>query len=393
MCDGCSGGCNSSKKKLPLITSAFLVLTESCNLKCRYCWVNQNSKEMTLETAKHAVDFLLSNSEVEGVVPNITFFGGEPLLKWEQIIVPLVKYIREEKNTPFRLNITSNCVLITEEKMKFLKKYDVTLLFSIDGDKESQDFNRPFHNGEGSFDRLSENISLIPKYFPQVTFRSTITPETAKYLFHNLKFTLKNGYAHMFATPNVFTEWDEGSRLILKEEVRKISDYYMENLRQGILIKYINIEELIHDAITINRIIQGRSKKPLSKCGIGEGMGCSITPNGTMLGCQEMSSYDDDTFVIGDIFNGADDGKRYHLSESFKYKNIEGTNCNTCKYRPICNGGCVANNYLINKNLNKMPEMSCYWNQLLLEEALRIIKIMGTEKNQLFKQKYFLGSV
>ena len=32
-----------------------------------------------------------------------------------------------------------------------MKENNIGLLFSIDGDKETQDFNRPFHSGKGRF--------------------------------------------------------------------------------------------------------------------------------------------------------------------------------------------------------------------------------------------------
>ena len=47
--------------ELPKITSAFLNLTNSCNLTCRYCFVEQKPEFMTLQTAKDAADFLAGN--------------------------------------------------------------------------------------------------------------------------------------------------------------------------------------------------------------------------------------------------------------------------------------------------------------------------------------------
>lgn len=390
MCDSCNK-CSENRVILPKITSAFLVLTESCNLKCKYCWVNQNPRHMTFEIAKKSVDFLIANSEIEKVIPNITFFGGEPLLKWEEIIVPIVNYIRNEYNKPFKINITSNCVLLTKDKMKFISDNGITLLFSIDGDRETQDYNRPLHGDGSSFNILENIIDSIPKYFPNTTFRSTIMPETSHFTFHNVVFAIEKGYPQVFSTPNVFTEWSKENKEILRLELRKIVDYYIDNLRKGRIIHYINLDEKIKDAININRIIKGKMKKNTFKCGLGLGHSCSINPEGVIIGCQEMSSYEDDTFIIGDIFKGVDDNKRYLLIDKFQKKHIEGTNCDTCKYKPICSGGCVANNYLINKDLNKMPSMTCYWNQLLLDEAIRVINIMGKEQNDLFKNKHFTG--
>ena len=62
---------------------------------------------MDLETAKKAVDFIMNNhyeklkyqiDKDELGIPNVTFFGGEPTLLFNQIIVPLVEYAEEKSN-------------------------------------------------------------------------------------------------------------------------------------------------------------------------------------------------------------------------------------------------------------------------------------------------------
>lgn len=80
---------------LPKITSAFLNLTNACCLACQYCFVHQSPEHMTLQVAKDAADFLAANAKAQGETPSINFFGGEPMLRYEQVIVPLTLYIRD----------------------------------------------------------------------------------------------------------------------------------------------------------------------------------------------------------------------------------------------------------------------------------------------------------
>ena len=60
-----------------------LYLAEACNLRCRYCYVNDNEALnnglMEWEIAKQAVDYVFRRAGNAEQV-NITFFGGEPLL-------------------------------------------------------------------------------------------------------------------------------------------------------------------------------------------------------------------------------------------------------------------------------------------------------------------------
>jgi uncharacterized protein len=132
---------------LPKITSAMLILTHACNLQCRYCFVSQENTDMSLQVALDAIDFLMKNNP-PSMTCHVCFFGGEPLLKWDEIIVPTVEY--KERIYPDRkitFSITTNCVLLTEDKIHFMKEHKIGILTSIDGAKDTQYYNRPFHNG------------------------------------------------------------------------------------------------------------------------------------------------------------------------------------------------------------------------------------------------------
>ena len=123
---------------LPKICGGFLNVTQRCNLACKYCFVVQQPKEMTYEIAKDCADFYARNAIDEKVVPNITFFGGEPMLRYDDIVKPLVEYVRSTYGD-YQLDITTNGTLLDEEKLKFFKKNDVGILLSIDGNKKTQD--------------------------------------------------------------------------------------------------------------------------------------------------------------------------------------------------------------------------------------------------------------
>jgi len=383
--------CLNNYVVFPKITSAFFILTNQCNLKCPYCFVNQNVEKMPFNIALDATKFLIRNSKDIGYTPNITFFGGEPLLEWDSVIVPLTKYIREEYKEPFNLSITSNCILMTEEKLNFMKENNIGLLFSIDGDQETQDINRPFHSGKGSFDMLIDKIPMILKYYPNTTFRATIHKPTAHLTFDNMKFAIQQGYNNMFFIPNVFDDWSEDDKDILRWQVSMFGDYFIKNARHGKIIHLNNLDRIFPLITEINEAYKNKSGRPLikHKCGLGTGAGASISPDGKIYACQEMVT-NDSTFLIGDIYNGENQEKRKQLASMFNSQKVYGlNNCVGCKLDKVCDGACVANNYLWSKDLNRIPDMYCYWQQILLDEAIRICNILGSERNELFKNTYF----
>lgn len=128
-----------------------LVVTQRCNFKCLYCHASvvspsQAGRDMTLETAKRAVDFIFS-------VPNptlmIEFQGGEPLLNWPAVRF-IVEYSRKkelwEKRKVF-LSIISNLSLMEDQKLLFLAENNVSICTSLDGPPAVHDKNRIYMGG------------------------------------------------------------------------------------------------------------------------------------------------------------------------------------------------------------------------------------------------------
>ena len=92
------------KEEYKYLSNACLNITDDCVLKCTYCFVEQHPHYMTLDTAKAAVDYLLNNLHIkkekklhsESDKTFINYFGGEPTMLWDEIIVPLTLYMEEK---------------------------------------------------------------------------------------------------------------------------------------------------------------------------------------------------------------------------------------------------------------------------------------------------------
>ena len=378
---------------LPKITSAMLVLTHKCNLRCRYCFVEKKAETMTYQVALDTVNFLIANAEQDGSTPNINFFGGEPMLEWDSIIVPLTNYIRQEYRKPFTIGITSNGTLLTQERLDFMKENNFGFLLSCDGDKETQDSNRPYPNGKGSFDVVNEWFQPLLDWIPGLTFRMTSIPATCENLMNNILFASKLGFINCFTIPNVFENWDEASRKKMEQQLEKYSDYYIDCYRRFTYpITLSPIEECFGDIIRINKAESNKDFRtdpkcqPKGKCGLGSNRFAAVHPNGDIYGCQEMTSNDETSqiFKIGNIYTGVEDDKRIALMERFDSTKIARPECEKCMYNRICDGDCVANNYLLSGNVNKVSEIMCWWKKLLLQNAIKIMTTLGDENNEMF---------
>lgn len=378
----------------PLLTNAFLNLTNQCNLCCRYCFVCQNKEEMPLQVAMDAVNYLIANGKIERKTPAATFFGGEPTLRFDDIIVPVVEYVHDELGEKFDFSITTNGTLLTPERLHWMRKHRIGLLLSVDGAKETQDYNRPFHSGKGSFDRLSDILDQAVTFYPQVMFRSTLIPATVHNFYDNVRFAESRSFKNIYAIPNVYEEWDEEHVEILRQELAKYGDYYVESFINGTsCIKLMPFEKAFGKIWRINNATERRCTTDClaqGKCGFCTNGHGAIDVHGNIYACQELPSSHgvEDPFCIGNIYSGIDQKRHEALIAMYDISMVRGANCDSCKINYICDGGCVANNYMLNGSLNVIAPIFCRWNQMLVDEAHRVAVELGLQKNELFRDRF-----
>lgn len=63
------------------------VVTEDCNLRCKYCYITHkaSNKKMNFDTAKKFIDYILNGNIDKKEAVIIEFIGGEPLLEIDLI--------------------------------------------------------------------------------------------------------------------------------------------------------------------------------------------------------------------------------------------------------------------------------------------------------------------
>lgn len=393
-------------EKYKYVTNVCLNLTDACNLACRYCFVEQHPHFMEYDTAKTAVDWLITNLRVSkekgfrkhNEKINITFFGGEPMIMWDKIIVPLTEYIKTTYPQEIELNMTTNGTLLNEDRIKFLKENDISVLLSIDGAEQTQSYNRPCQNGDNSFDLVVKNIPALLEAFPQTTFRGTIIPDTVDQLFKNYIFAEYMGFKSIYFMPNNREVWDDDHYQILAEQLKLIYDYREVQFQNNCMpIKasfiddaYTNI--LKRDIAVFNGIDeQPNIHRDVYRCGLGTGMG-AIAYDGSIYGCQEQPSKDDkNIFLIGNIFNGGiDENLHKHLLETYweKSQNVcmEENVCNNCILKQVCTKfACPSTSWDLFHQFNKISFTHCYWLNMLAEYASQTMNQLVNENNQLFK--------
>ena len=149
------------------IKAMCLHIAHDCNLRCKYCFASTGDfgtgrKLMPLEVGIAAIDFLLEHS-IGRENLEVDFFGGEPLMNFE-VVKEIVKYARskeEEYHKNFRFTITTNGMLLTDDKIDYINEEMSNVVLSIDGRKEVNDRMRVKVDGSGCYDRIVDNYKKL----------------------------------------------------------------------------------------------------------------------------------------------------------------------------------------------------------------------------------------
>lgn len=113
--------------------SLLLMASRRCGLECSYCPVLRSGPEMTLATAKKAVDWLLTST---AAALELGFMGGEPLERraW---VAKVVEYARARAKgrvlTPF---VATNGLTLDDGAIAWLRAAGATALVALDGGPE-----------------------------------------------------------------------------------------------------------------------------------------------------------------------------------------------------------------------------------------------------------------
>ncbi len=115
------------------LASLMLMVTYECPLRCSYCQVRRRGRGMPLATGFAAVDYLLQSRKPR---LQLRFFGGEPLLRFD-FMREVMRYGESRRQSrPLHYFITTNGLLLDDEKLRFLQSLDATVLLSLDGSRE-----------------------------------------------------------------------------------------------------------------------------------------------------------------------------------------------------------------------------------------------------------------
>lgn len=374
---------NLAQKAVPSPVKAMcLHIAHDCNLRCEYCFASTGGfggtrNIMSFETGKRAIDFLLENSfDRENL--EIDFFGGEPLMNFE-VVKQLVEYARsreKEYGKNFRFTITTNGMLLDDDKIEFINKEMSNVVLSIDGRKNINDRIRKRLDGSGCYDKIIPAFKKLvnsrgdKEYYVRGTFTryNLDFSEDVMHLYEcgfdqisvepvvsdpNEKYSLTEDHL-----PQIFEEYDSLARKIITEK---------EN---GGWFNFFHFMMDLNDGPCAIKRLRG--------CGSGNEY-VAITPEGDIYPCHQFVGIE--KFKMGNLYeNSFDENMKAEFASVHVYSK---KTCQSCWAKFYCSGGCNANNYLYGGDILTPPDICCQMQKKRLECAIMLQVYEHSNANKL----------
>jgi uncharacterized protein len=348
--------------------TAWLHITDRCNLRCSYCYLPHEKVDMPLETGRAAIETTFRsalNHDYRQV--KFKYAGGEPLLRFE-VVAALHRYARTlAKLHKIGLDgvVLSNGTLLTSRIADCIRSLDLRLMISLDGLNEFHNCQRAYADGRGTFDAVSKAIDrvvshgIIPDISITVSGRNIEgLPELVGWVLDkNLPFSLNFYRECELASSEIGLELEE------------------EKLVEGMLSAYKVIEaNLPRRSLLASLVDRANFAVPhLQTCSVGQNY-LVFDPQGQVAKCQ----MDIDT-IITDVHDPDPLARIRETSKGIQNVSVEEKEeCCECQWQYWCTGGCPLLTYRVTGRYDlKSPNCNIYkslYPEVLRLEGLRLLQ-------------------
>ena len=255
--------------------------------------------------------------------------------------------------------------MLDDDAARFLNEEMENVVLSLDGRKEVHDAVRKTANGKGSFDYVIENIKRFVSIRGDKSYyvRGTFTAKNLDFA-DDVLFLADNGFDSISMEPVVTDIPDlaitEADLPRVCDEYDRLCDAYLKRFAEGKGFNFFHFNVDLEGGPCLS--------KRVSACGAGNEY-LSVLPNGDIYPCHQFAG--DKEFRMGNVYEGnIDERIRAKFAKSCLFTRKK---CDGCFAKFICSGGCSANNYHFNGDIDEPYELTCAMMRKRVENAMHIL--------------------
>lgn len=357
-----------------------ILTTLQCNFACGYCYQGdhgdglQTARTMSLDTAAQVAAWIAR--QVDEVKPRrlvLTFFGGEPLLNMPVMIALAKRCWRHAESRGVRqlVNIITNGLLLTTDIVNRMTPFGLNgVKVTLDGDRGAHDSVRPLRGGQGTFDRIVDNLRRVAPLVPvtiggnfdaatadsypalldflgeqdfagriaKVAFKPIITPAERRRPKGVIPLTPVDANREPFnlscmTAAGAATGWPGGSACAnCHADDEKMSFLREETRRRGFVT-----DDGVH----------------MGPCDLYRRHSHTVGPDGSLYACPGFTG--DNALSVGHIDGSRDAGQAVAAGRFERL--APWRRCGDCAFIPVCGGGCAV---AAHAELGDMEAPSCH---------------------------------
>ncbi len=360
---------NSVLRKKPLTNLAYILVTDYCNFRCGYCFIENSLKGPSISMSKDLADKVINvliNEAKQVPEYRVTFYGGEPFSNSEIVFYIIEKL--EQASTRFKFSCVTNGSLLTEELAKKLKQHNVTVGLSLDG-WVNIDKNRIFTNGKETFYSALKALALLKEADVNTGISCTITKQNYKYAEEIVEFIQKLGIRTIGF--NLLTRLKEPSEYEVPDPKQlahhlfraylKANELHMFEDRIGNRRASYFFKEILHlyDCPAFGQLI-------------------FFSPSGTVGPCHAFYPSGKYQIPIKANLKVPEEPLFYKWLEIGTLKNKD---CMRCPALGICGGGCAYDIYVKTGKLGIKEDYFCTFQNEILKLLLSYNFLINSQKN------------
>lgn len=357
-------------------------VTNDCNLRCKYCYAQGGSyggkrAMLTKEMAEKILDVFYSQFEF---IQNVQMFGGEPLMNIK-VMERICEYIRckdLQRKQKTNIALVTNATLINDEFISLVKKYEIHITVSYDGDPAVNDILRPYADGSSTSENILNNTLQL--------YKETNQPETIEVTY--TQYHINHDIKIMQIVSNIKAMFENTAVHLVPVSGEIDCSYIIKDLRpfvESIDEIFGNVSKGYSYSIA-DRIFYGLNKEvhPMKYICVAGNSTLSVSVEGNIYPCFMFTN--ERGLCLGNIaepnvFKSAVFISKLHELEAFSDK-TRNPECKKCFIKTLC-VGCLGLNANYKNNHFEINSKICEMFRQMAEHAIRqyIINEMSTEVN------------
>ncbi|MBS1167868.1 MAG: Arylsulfatase regulator (Fe-S oxidoreductase) [Proteobacteria bacterium] len=300
-----------------------VAVTKACNFRCVYCYQDHPEDQMNKATAETLLRFAAARLS-QGTALYVTWFGGEPLLNMDiiEFLGARLRELCQARNCAYDAFMITNGYRLTPPMLERLLRLGISdFQITLDGDQKDHDRQRPLANGHGTYGIVMRNLVAAAAKASSINVRINLTRRNvdgAAALVERLRELQKAAPAVSISLGRV-------------DQCSAHCGLGPDDLLEG--AEFSHWEETLLGPNAAGE--PAALPIPFDTVCVAERLNTYVVgPGGDLYKCWNSLGRPED--LIGTL----DGSVCEETSAWMRFEASDDDQCGTCKYLPVCQGGC-----------------------------------------------------